>query len=203
VYNFALGSTSSEPKKLAQPFCWGWAVFVSRLLLRAGHKSLSAHRAFDTLKVDTAHLGRRNQSSTFGAYRIERCPHFFEIDLPRPWHNPTIVIRDRDGAELQCGSPVCTRSLGLNPPPSAEANLSSRCLSAKKRKFSTSDQRCMFATRRNVPRGVQFRNVNISQWIIGPTFLCWGWAVFAPAGFRVSGMTAYNSRRYQADDSIE
>ncbi len=38
------------------------------------------------------------------------------------------------------------KSLGLNPPPSAEANLSSRCLSAKTSKRSTADRLCMFAT---------------------------------------------------------
>src|SRR5580692_4526271 len=39
------------------------------------------------LKVDAPHLGGRNQLSTFRAYRIERCLHFFEIDLPRAWHD--------------------------------------------------------------------------------------------------------------------
>jgi len=35
------------------------------------HKSLSAHRTLDTLKVDASHLGRRNQTSAFRAYRIQ------------------------------------------------------------------------------------------------------------------------------------
>jgi hypothetical protein len=33
------------------------------------------------LKVDASHFRWRNQLSTFRAYRIERRPHFFEIDL--------------------------------------------------------------------------------------------------------------------------
>ena len=51
-----------------------------------GHKSVSTRRTLDTLKVDAPHLGRRNHAATLGAHRIERCPHLFEIDLPRAWH---------------------------------------------------------------------------------------------------------------------
>jgi hypothetical protein len=117
----------------------GWAVFACTGLLslsRAGRKALSAHWTLDTLKVDAPNLGRRNQSSAFRAYRIERCPHFFSIDLPRSWHDPTILIRDRMVQSYNAAHPH-VRRLGLNPPPSAEANLSSRCLSAKARQFST------------------------------------------------------------------
>jgi hypothetical protein len=70
------------------------------------HKLFSAHRTLDTLKVDAAHIRRRNQASTFRAYVIKRRPHLFQIDLPRPLHIPTILIRDRNGRELQCGSPA-------------------------------------------------------------------------------------------------
>ena len=76
---------------------------------------------------------RRNSGQAKSPFHISgiphrATPHFFEIDLLRAWHDPTILIRDRNGAELQCGSPVCTKSLGLNPPPSAEAQLILRAL---------------------------------------------------------------------------
>jgi hypothetical protein len=72
-----------------------WAVFASIILLspsRAGRKPLSTHRTHDTLKVDAAHPWRRNQASTFRAYRIEGRPHFFEINLPRSRHGSGVLV---------------------------------------------------------------------------------------------------------------
>ena len=60
-------------------------------LSRTRYKLFSARRTLDPLKVDAPHLGRRNQLSTFRAYRIERCLHFFEIDLPRARHDLGIL----------------------------------------------------------------------------------------------------------------
>jgi hypothetical protein len=57
-----------------------------------GYESLSAHRTLDTLKVDAPHIGRRNQSSAFRAYRIERRPHLFQIDLSRAWRHLGILV---------------------------------------------------------------------------------------------------------------
>ena len=66
-------------------------------------KQFSARRTFHPPKINPLHLGGCNDLPTFRTYRIERYQHFFEIDLPRAWHDPTILIRDRNGAELQCG----------------------------------------------------------------------------------------------------
>jgi|HubBroStandDraft_6_1064221.scaffolds.fasta_scaffold08282_4 hypothetical protein len=57
-----------------------------------GYESLSAHRTLDTLKVDAPHIGRRNQSSAFRAYRIERRPHLFEINLLTAGHGLSILV---------------------------------------------------------------------------------------------------------------
>jgi hypothetical protein len=69
------------------------------------HKSLSANRTIDTLKVDPPHFGGRNRLPTLRAHNIEQCLHFFEIDLPRPWHGPTTLIGDRNGAREQTMRP--------------------------------------------------------------------------------------------------
>jgi hypothetical protein len=55
---------------------------------RAGHKQLATLRTLDTLEIYTPYLGRRNHAATFWTDGIERCLHFFEIDLPRAWHGP-------------------------------------------------------------------------------------------------------------------
>ena len=69
---------------------------VVNVHLRVLGANRSPHnRTLDMLKVDTSHFRGRNHLSTFRAYRIERCPHFFKIDFPRAWHDPTILIRAR------------------------------------------------------------------------------------------------------------
>jgi hypothetical protein len=55
-------------------------------IYRAGHKSLSARRTLDTIKIDAPHIGGRNQSSTFWTDGIERRLHLVEINFPRAWH---------------------------------------------------------------------------------------------------------------------
>jgi hypothetical protein len=49
-------------------------------------KQFAARRALHPLKINPLHLGWSNDLPAFRAYRVERCQHLFEIDLPRSWH---------------------------------------------------------------------------------------------------------------------
>ena len=164
------------------------------------------------LKVDAPHLGGRNQRSTFRTDRSERRPHFFEIDPPGARHDPTILIRDHNGAELQ---PRMHRSWGLNPPPSAEANCR---LSAKTTQFPLysnpflhfyiTDKPCYVCYRttrsdyltryaypvRRVSKCASKTSHNKSTSKIGPTLQL---GRFCACRLQGVGMTAYNSRRYE------
>ena len=84
VYKCANPNITHLANAKTGPTLEGWAVFANRLfsLFRAGHKLRSAHRTVDMLKVDAPRCRGRNQASTFRTYRIKRCPHLFEIDLP-------------------------------------------------------------------------------------------------------------------------
>jgi hypothetical protein len=86
----------------------------SSLPLEARHKSLSAHRTLDTLKVNAPHFCGRDHLSTFRAYRIERRPHFFEIDLPPKKAQQTI---QKQLEEINLGdNPVTIDSAAGAPP---------------------------------------------------------------------------------------
>jgi hypothetical protein len=60
-----------------------------------GHKPLSTRRTLDMLKINAAHLGRRNQAIASWTDGIERRVHFFEIDLPGAWHGAGVILVSR------------------------------------------------------------------------------------------------------------
>jgi hypothetical protein len=82
-----LPGTSVGVGRRAKPLQEIWrSAHPHAAVIQAGRKSLSANGTLDPLKVDAPHFCRRNQTSAFPTYRIERCPH-----LSRFWWTFSIL----------------------------------------------------------------------------------------------------------------